>query len=129
MRFFAKTSFVPFFLLVFSVTLVILASIQALFGTLRWYNSAEQKHENLQNYPIYSASDESTPAAVRVTIAPKPVEPTNVYVLLQNARDESRPEVIIQYPTLPDTKVPEVYQTPVQISVKPAKTKMPQGYP
>lgn len=55
MKFFAKTSFVSLFLLVFCASLLILGSLQAIFGTLRWYNASEQKHEELQNYPVYSA--------------------------------------------------------------------------
>lgn len=86
MAFFNKSSFLGVFLLVFSVTLLVLGSVQAFFGTLRWYNASEQSHEELQNYPIYSASEPSIqPSTIRVFIAPKPTNTeSSVYVFLQN---------------------------------------------
>lgn len=148
MKFFAKTSFLSFFLLVFSATLVVLGSLQAFFGTLRWYNASEQKHETLQNYPVYSASDETKPTStIRVFIAPKPSSTeSNVYVFMQDTATrreealsavdpqkvqqiEQRIEDIIQNPSPSESSSPpEVFQTPVQISVKPSKTSMPRGY-
>lgn len=147
MKFFAKTSFLSFFLLIFSATLVILGSIQALFGTLRWYNASEQKHETLQSYPVYSASDETKPTStIRVFIAPKPSKTeSNVYVFMQDnaaRREEAlsavepqkaqqiqqRIEDIIQNPISSEPSIPEVFQTPVQISVKPSKSDIPRGY-
>ena len=148
MKFLSKTSFLSLFLIVFSVTLVILGSVQAFFGTLRWYNASEQKHETLQNYPVYSASEETRPAStIRVFIAPKPaVTESNVYVFIQNTaprreealstvspdkaqKIEQRIEDIVQYPVPSETlPIPEPFQTPVQISVKPLKSTIPKGY-
>ena len=147
MKFLSKTSFLSFFLLIFSATLVILGSVQALFGTLRWYNASEQKHETLQDYPVYSASEETKPTSViRVFIAPKPsVTESNVYVFMQDTaarRNEAlstvtpdkvqqiqqRIEDVVQYSVPVEPSVPEVFQTPVQISVKPSKSNMPPGY-
>jgi hypothetical protein len=90
MKFFAKISFVSLFLLVFSASLVILGSLQALFGTLRWYNTSEQKHEELQDYPIYSATEQpQKPSTIRVFIAPKPTSTeSNVYVFMQDTASQ-----------------------------------------
>jgi hypothetical protein len=85
MKFLNKPSFVGIFLFVFSVTIVLFASIQAIFGTLRWYNDSEESHENLQTYPVYSAQEQKSTGVIRVFIAPKPVvEESNVYVFLEN---------------------------------------------
>lgn len=146
MKFLDKTSFASLFLFVFSTTLVVLGCAQAFLSTLRWYNASEQKHEKLQTYPTYSASDEAKPGAIRVFIAPKPSAHSNAYVFIQDTatrREEAlstvtpqkaqeinqRLETITQSPILYETAVPEIFQTPVQISVKPAKSAMPQGYP
>lgn len=149
MKFFAKTSFVSVFLLIFSASLLILGSLQALFGTLRWYNPSEQKHEELQEYPVYSANEQvQKPSAIRVFIAPKPVsKESNVYVFMQDTaprRQEAlstvspekaqiiqrRVDDIIQYPTAYNlSSIPEVFQTPVRVQVKPEKSTMPQWYP
>ncbi len=148
MKFFAKTSFLSLFLLVFSASLLILGSLQALFGTLRWYNASEQKHEELQNYPVYSAWEDTKPkSTIRVFIAPKPAATeSNVYVFMQNTapmREEAlstvspeKAQIIqqrvddIQYPTpYESSAVPEVFQTPVQLRLKPEKSTMPKWYP
>lgn len=146
MKFFAKTSFISLFLLVFSASLVILGSLQALFGTLRWYNGSEQKHEELQDYPVYSANEQTqSTSTIRVFIAPKPTSTeSNVYVFMQNtapSREEvlatvspekaqiiqQRADDIIQFPaTYNIPSVPEVFQTPVHVRVKPEKSAMPQ---
>lgn len=146
MKFFAKTSFVSLFLLIFSASLLILGSMQALFGTLRWYNPSEQKHEELQEYPVYSANEQvQKPSAIRVFIAPKPAsKESNVYVFMQDTaprRQEAlstvspekaqiiqrRVDDIIQYPTAYNlSSIPEVFQTPVRVQVKPEKSTMPQ---
>ncbi len=147
MKFFAKTSFLSLFLLVFSVTMLVLGSLQALFGTLRWYNTSEQTHEKLQNYPVYSANEAPQQTSViRVFIAPKPVTTeSNVYVFMQNtapsrekALQNLSPEKaqivqqkvkdIVQYPTPYTWTTTEVFQTPVQIATKPSKTAIPLGY-
>lgn len=147
MKFLNKPSFAPLFLFVFCATLIILGSVQALFGTLRWYNASEQKHEKLQNYPTYSATDESKPGAIRVFIAPKPlISQSNVYMFLETTstrREEAlstvstqkaqqinqRLETSIQSPVIYEITVPEIFQTPVMVSVKPMRSAMPQGYP
>lgn len=145
MKFFAKISFVSLFILVFSASLLILGSLQALFGTLRWYNTSEQKHEELQDYPVYSAHEPTQKSStIRVFIAPKPTSTeTNVYVFMQNTAPslqealaivspekaqiiQQKVDDIIQYPSPSEMpSVPEVFQTPVQVGVKPAKSNMP----
>jgi hypothetical protein len=147
MKYFDRSSFTTFFLIVFSVTLFILGSIQALFNTLRWYNASEQKYENFQDYPIYSASDEIKPKnAIRVFIAPKPTKTeSNVYVFIQDTttrRKEAMATIesdkaqqiqqkiddVTQERVVSEPSVPEIFQTPVQISVKPLKSTLPRLY-
>lgn len=146
MKFLNKTSFISIFLLVFSLTLSILGSIQAVFGTLRWYNASEQSHENLQSYPIYSASEQSKAWVIRVFIAPKPVSSeSNVYVFLQNtapARESALSTVTPEKAQNIIQKVQEAeqsslviesepvknFQSPVQIEVVPVSMNLPQGY-
>jgi len=148
MKFFNKPSFVGIFLFVFSVTLVLMGSIQALFGTLRWYNTSEESHENLQSYPVYSAQEESKPkGAIRVFIAPRPTIPeSNVYVFLQNtaplreaALSTVTPEKaqnilqkiqdVEQEIIVPSPLPVQNFQSPVQLEIIPASASMPQGYP
>jgi len=123
--------------------------VQAIFGTLRWYNASEQSHEVLQEYPVYSAFDEpSKKGVIRVFIAPKPKnDAQNVYVFMQNtapARTEAiktvtpeKAQIIMQ--KVEDvlqstTNVPQsteqnaVFQSPVRIGVTPEKSSMPLGY-
>lgn len=143
-----KSSFLGVFLLVFSVTLFVLGSVQAIFGTLRWYNASEQWHEELQNYPIYSASETPTQSGViRVFIAPKPTTTeSNVYVFLQNTaslRQEALTTVTPEKAQIINQKVEDVlqqgstpvtpseaqpFQTPVVIGVTPESAFMPNGY-
>ena len=144
-----QLSFVGVFLLVFSSTMVVLGSVQAIFGTLRWYNVSEQSHEALQEYPVYSAFDEpSKKGVIRVFIAPRPKNDTqNAYVFLQNtatARTEAiktvtpeKAQIILQkvddvLENNPDTsKTPQentVFQSPVRIGVIPEKSSIPLGY-
>lgn len=149
MTYFNKPSFISVFLFIFSLTLVILGSIQALFGTMRWYNESEQTHEKFQNYPVYSASEQpGQTGVIRVFIAPKPTTTeSNVYAFIQNTasvRETALATVapekaesinqkiqdiveITPIPTVP-VAIPEVFTTPVKISTKPASARMPQGY-
>lgn len=73
MKSFGKPSFIAIFLFVFSATLLVLGMIQALFGTLRWYNASEESYERLQKHTTYRASDGSQQTGpIRVFILPKP---------------------------------------------------------
>jgi hypothetical protein len=148
MKFFNKSSFLSIFLLVFSLTLVVLGSLQAIFGTLRWYNASEQSHEQLQNYPIYSASEPTQTGAIHVFIAPKPTTAeSNVYVFLQNTaslREEAlatvtpeKAQIITQKVQILEEKtapvvVPEtqqlLFQSPVDVRIVPESSSMPRGY-
>jgi len=145
-----KPSFVGVFLLVFSLTLVVLGSLQAIFGTLRWYNASEQSHEKLQEYPVYSAWEQTTQnGVIRVFIAPKPeVVELNVYVFMQNTaplREQAlttvtpeKAQIITQkvqevldsqsLPIISSKEDTQVFQSPVRIRVSPENSGMPQWY-
>lgn len=146
MKFFNNRSFISVFLLVFSGTLVILGTIQAFLGTLRWYNASEQSHENLQDYPIYSAEETPKTGVIRVFIAPKPAQTeSNVYVFLQNTAPnrealistltpekaqniENKVQDIEQSPLKSNDNNYQPFITPVQIQLVPDSASMPQGY-
>lgn len=144
MKFFARSSFVVVFLFVFSISLLILGSFQAFFGTIRWYNSSEQKHENLQKYPIYSATDESPKGdTIRVTIGKKPVISRDVFVVVPNAPQSSEivstvnPEKTLEttlkredYQTSNFTEIVHIkpFKSPIQILLEPSESAMPPGY-
>ena len=135
--------------MVFSATLVVLGTVQAIFWTLRWYNQSEQTHETLQKYPVYSASEQPTMGGViRVFIAPKPTTTeSNVYVFLQNTapqREEALATVTPEKaqsinqkiqdvitsnttPVIPEQPT-EKFQSPVEIRIVPESANMPQGY-
>lgn len=116
---------------------------------MRWYNESEQTHEKFQNYPVYSASEQSGQTGViRVFIAPKPATTeSNVYTFIQNTAVErervlstvtpEKAESINQkiqdiVETIPVSTVPidppVVFTTPVKINTKPVSASMPQGY-
>jgi hypothetical protein len=148
-KLFSTQSFIGVFVFVFSFSLIVFASVQAIFGTLRWYNASEQWHEKLQEYPVYSATEESSKGVIRVFIGQKPAQnESNVYVFLQKnepIRQEALKTVTPEKAAIITKKIQETidsntstttttvetidsFKSPVQVRIAPDKTRMPQGY-
>jgi hypothetical protein len=145
-----KTSFLSVFLFVFFLTLLVTGTLQAIFWTLRWYNTSEQSLEQLQQYPIYSVSEGTKPTGtIRVFIAPKPTTESNSYTFIQESTPR-REEVLATVPpekavainqkiqdVLDQQKSPATsspaeaqwpFQSPVEIRMAPEWSIAPTGY-
>lgn len=130
-----KPRFFRIFFLVFCLSLVLLGSLQAVQGTLRWYNSSEESHENLQKYPIYSASEDTSP--IRVTIGQKPEKP-QVFAFLPTTKNQvtvvmpskNPDELVLSADQNIDTLIPPIlpFATPVAVTHIPGDISMPEKF-
>lgn len=105
--------------------------MQAILGTLRWYNSSEESLENLQKYPIYSASEERKTSTIRVNIAPKP-QKSEVYVFVPTLKNNPVNLIPTENPDISDsTATPQaipLFKTPVIVSHTPLDAEVPDTY-
>jgi hypothetical protein len=133
-------TFFRIFFLVFSLTLVLLGTVQAILGTLRWYNPSEQLLENLQKYPIYSASELEPRSSIHVNIAPK-TEKAEIYAFVPASQNPSFQIITssnstndqVRLPSFQDSSnnvsmQPLTFQTPVTVSRVPLDAVVPDKF-
>ena len=130
----------------FFTTLLIFGSIQAIQGTLRWYNASEESHEKLTGEHVYTLRAPEK-KGIFSAYSPKTQDPKVYFVAhnedIQEALKSVSPEKVskitvrvaqMEEIVTPTTQIQTpientvVFQTPVSLEVRPENYGLPSGY-